>query len=375
MAKSSDRIVIAGGGIIGCAIAYYLGLKGVKSTVIERRDVGCEASSAAAGGLWPQAESSRPGIFMDLCLAGNAMFEELSRQLELDIEFRPSGLLHVVEDEQDREEAEKLMEWQLDSGLKVDWLDASETLKLEPSLSEDIMGSLYFPDDNHLNPLSLTRAFAVGAKKLGAEISTGTSVTGIKTVSGRVSSLVTDRGEIGADIIINAAGCWAGQVGAMVDMEVPVEPVRGQIILSEPLPPLFKRCIVTRDVYIIQKPRGNVVVGSTREFVGYDKSVTPEAIHQLHRGAVKAIPRLKSVSFIRAWAGLRPYTPDEIPIMGASDGPEGFLLATGHFRNGILLSAITGKLMSELITDGKASIPLEGYRLSRFLRGAEVERK
>lgn len=364
-----------GGGVIGCSIAYYLGLRGFKAIVIERKEVGCEASGAAAGGLWPQAESSQRGIFLDLCLAGNEMFRELSQQLEVDIEYRQTGLLHVIEDEEDQEEAEQLIAWQEGQGLTVHRLSASETRKMEPSLSGDIRGSLYFPHDHHLNPLNLTMAFAEGARKLGAEISTATSATGIRTSSGRISSLITDRGEIGADIIINAAGSWAGRVSRMVDVEAPVEPVRGQIILSEALPPLLKRCIVTKHVYMIQKPWGNVIVGSTREFVGYDKKVTPEAIRQLHQGAVKTVPRLKSASFIRAWAGLRPYAPDEVPILGVTDGPEGFLMATGHFRNGILLSAITGKLISELVAEGKTSIPLEGYKLSRFLhsRGRRAE--
>lgn len=371
MKRGAEGIVIVGGGVIGCAIAYYLGLRGFKATVVERRDVGCEASGAAAGGLWPQAESSRAGAFLDLCLAGNGMFSELSRELEPDIEFRESGLLHIIQDEEDLREAEHLMKWQKERGLRVEQLSASETRKLEPSLSEDMMGSLYFPDDNHVNPLNLTRAFAQGARKRGAEISTGVSVEGIKTVSGRVSSLVTDRGEIGADIIINAAGAWASHVGRMVDVEVPVEPVRGQIILSEPLPRLFRMCIVTKQVYLIQKPRGNIVVGSTREFVGYDKRVTTDAIGRLQEGAVKIIPRLRNASFIRTWAGLRPYTPDETPILGPADGPDGFLLATGHFRNGILLSAITGKLISELLVDGITSVPLEAYRLSRFMLSAK----
>jgi len=373
MSGNSTNIVIVGGGVIGCAIAYYLSLEGIKATIVERKEVGCEASSAAAGGLWPQAESHDAGPFLDLCLAGNEMFEGLSKELETDVEFRRSGLLHVIADEEDEREAAHLMEWQVKRGLEVQRLSASETRKLEPSISEDIRGSLHFPNDNHINPLNLTRAFAEGALKRGAKICAGDSVMGIKTVSGRVTSLVTDHGELDADIIINAAGSWASQVGAMADVDIPVGPVRGQIILSEPLPPLLRMCIVTRDAYLIQKPRGNIVVGSTKEFVGYDKNVTLEAIHKLRHGAVKAIPRLKNVSFIRSWAGLRPYAPDETPILGPVDGPEGFLLANGHFRNGILLSAITGKLMSELITDGKTSIPLEEYKLSRFLLNDKSE--
>jgi glycine oxidase ThiO len=372
MGKGEERILIVGGGVIGCSIAYYLSLKGVKATLVERKGIGCEASSAAAGGLWPQAESSNPGPFLDLCLTGNDMFRDLSEQLKPDIEYRESGLLHIIIDEEDRKEADELVEWQERQGLEVHRLNASETLEMEPALSEDLQGSLYFPNDNHLNPLNLTSAFAEGAGKRGAEILTGVSVEGIRTIAGRVTSLVTDRGDMGADLIINAAGSWAGRIGEMVDIQVPVEPVRGQIILSEPIAPLFKTCIVTRNAYLLQKPRGNVVVGSTREFVGYDKNVTPEAIHDLHRGAVQAVPRLKDASFIRSWAGLRPYTQDEIPLLGPVDGPQGFLLATGHFRNGILLSAITGKLMAELIVEGKTSVPPERYRLERY---ADINQK
>lgn len=362
--------MIIGGGVIGCSLAYYLAKRGIKPLIIEKRQISAEASSAAAGGLWPQSESKGPGVFLDLCLESNKMFPALSEELEWDIKFDPGGLLHLIEDEEGVEEARQLMKWQKEQGLELEYLSREETLKMEPALSPSLLGSLYFPHDYQVSTIDLSSAFYLEAIKNGAEILPDTEVREIILNKKRVEGVIVKRGrqreKIHAKVIINAAGAWSRIIGEMVGLRVPVIPIKGQIVLTDPLPDLFRCSLVARDVYMMQKASKNIVLGSTREDVGYEKTVSIEGIEVLRDAGCRAVPRLKNATMVRTWAGLRPYTPDEIPILGRVDEVEGFILATGHFRNGILLSPITGKLISELIIDGKTSFPLDGTELSRF---------
>jgi glycine oxidase len=371
MFQRSKDIVIIGGGVIGCSIAYYLAKKGVKPLIIERKEIASEASCAAAGGLWPQSESNGPGVFLDLCLESKKMFPALSRELEWDISFDPAGLLHLIEDEKAMEESEKLLNWQKKRGLQVEFLSREETLKKESALSPDILGSLYFENDDQLSTIDLSHAFYLEAIRLGAEVMQNTEVKGINLKKGRVEGVVIERKGskkeiIQTKIVVNAAGAWSKIIGEMVGLRIPVSPMKGQIVLTDPLPTLFRCSLVAQDVYMMQKSSMNVVLGSTREDVGYNKTVTPEGIEKLRSAACNVIPRLKNAVMVRTWAGLRPYTQDEVPIFGRVDEVEGFIMACGHFRNGILLSPVTGKLIAELIIDKKTSFPLEGTRLSRF---------
>jgi len=365
-------VIIIGGGVIGCSIAYHLGKKGVKALVIEKKQVAAEASCAAAGGLWPQSESSGPGVFLDLCLESNRMFPALHKEMDWwDIKFDPGGLLHLIEDEKGMEESKRLMEWQKRQGLDVTFLTTEETLKEEPALSPEILGSLHFKNDHQVSTIDLSHAYYLGAVNLGAEFMQDTEVVDIVLKDGKVEGVTVRRGashkeDIHTNIVVNAAGSWSPLIGRMVGLKIPVIPIKGQIVLTEQLPPLFGCSLVTHDVYMMQKASRNVVLGSTREDVGYVKNVTVEGLEQLRSAGCRVIPRLKNATMIRTWAGLRPYTPDETPILGKVDEIEGFIMASGHFRNGILLSAITGKLISELIVDGRTSFPLEGTGLSRF---------
>lgn len=370
MYHNTRDVVIIGGGVIGCSIAYYLAKKGIKPLILERRQIASEASCAGAGGLWPQSESKGPGIFLDLCIESNNMFPALCRELEWNIGFDPSGLLHLIEDEEAMEESKRLMGWQLKRGLQVEFLTKEETLKMEPALSKDLLGSLYFSSDAQLSTIDLTHAFYLGAMGLGAEIMIDTEVKQIilkkKRIEGVIVKKSRQKEKINTKIVINAAGAWSRNIGEMVGLRIPVIPIRGQIVLTDPLPELFRRSLVARDVYMMQKASKNIVLGSTREDVGYDKTVSIQGIENLRNAGCKVVPQLKNATMVRTWAGLRPFTPDEVPILGKVEEVEGFIMASGHFRNGILLAPITGKLIAELIVDGKTFFPIENTRLSRF---------
>jgi len=364
------EIVIVGGGIIGCAIAYYLARRGREPLIIERCEIGCEASGVAAGGLWPQHYSGGSGIFLELCLQSNAMFDELASELRaltnVDIELLHGGLLQLLFTEEEVAEAEAVVGWQRARGLEVEWLTAGDAIRHEPAINPDILGAVFFPHDDQVGTLQLTQALHCGARKAGARSWLRTCVEAVEVAAGRVVAVETSRGRVACDVVVNAAGPWAGEVGQMIGSEVPVIPVRGQILCTEPLPPLLHSCLITEEIYLVQKNSGCVIVGSTRERVGFSKAVTAEALDAFVAGAIRAVPILGRAHFMRAWAGLRPFAEDELPILGPVDGVRGFINATAHFRNGVLLAPITGKIISELIVEGRSSFPLEQFTLERF---------
>ncbi|MCL5025307.1 MAG: FAD-dependent oxidoreductase, partial [Chloroflexi bacterium] len=209
-------------------------------------------------------------------------------------------------------------------------------------------------------------AYAVGAQRLGARYLSGVEVQGIEVQGGRVQGLRTSGGDIAADIVVNAAGAWSPAVGEMVGLRIPVRPVRGQIMVTEALPQPFSHCIVGGHTYMVPKARGNVVIGATQEEVGYRKQMTVSGLAGLAGDAVRMMPELRRVAMVRSWCGLRPGSADDWPFFGPVAALDGFLLATGHFRNGCLLSPITGQLIAEQIVDGKPSIPLHPFRLERY---------
>ncbi len=368
------EVVVVGGGIIGCAVAYYLARRGRRPLIIERKEIGCEASGVAAGGLWPQHESASEGVFLNLCLEGNRMFDGLAAELReltgVDIELVHGGLHHLLLDEDEVAEAEEVVSWQRTRGLEAEMLSPEEARKREPSINPAVLAAVYFPHDNQVGTLELTKAFYYGACAAGAYSCVGMPVSGMEVAAGKVRAVRTPKGRVECDVVVNAAGPWAGEVGKMADLEVPVVPVRGQILCTEPLPPLLSSSLITRRVYIVQKRSGCVIVGSTREMVGFVKDVTPEAMDDFVEGALEAVPLLGRVHFMRAWAGLRPFAEDELPILGPVDGVQGLLNATAHFRNGILLAPMTGKIISELVVDGRSSFPLDELRLERFADAA-----
>ena len=223
----------------------------------------------------------------------------------------------------------------------------------------------------------------MGAKQTGAEILTGTAVLDIEVDGGQISAVVTAAGKIETRTVINATGVYASEIGRMLGIEIPIKPRRGQLLVTEARPGLLKQWLGSANyiaakfnpelakegaggVSIDQTQNGNFIIGSTREFVGYDKRITVEGLKQIASRAVRILPDLKHTNLIRAFAGLRPYTPDGLPILGKVEKMEGLIMAAGHEGDGIALSAITGKLISELVLEGKTDVALDSFILKRF---------
>lgn len=366
MARSAEVIII-GAGVVGCSVAYHLARAGVKKVVVfERGKVGGEASGEAAGMLAAQCEAHAPGPFLDLCLAGRAAFDPLAEELKdltgIDIEYLRWGTLYLVEEG----EAEARYEWQKRRGLRVEKLAPEEVWKLEPGLKKDIPGALYFPDDHHVHNGELTQALAQAAQVLGVEVREGCPVLGFLRNRRKVTGVRTPEGVVLGETVVLCAGPWSGELGACLGRPIPVGPAKGQLIASE-LPSLPLRHIVyTKEGYLVPRLRGELITGSTVEFVGFDKRVTFAGLKKLVELALDLLPGLKEQLVARAWAGLRPYTPDALPIIGPLPELKGVFVATGHFRNGILLGPITGRLIRELILGEALSLPLETFSPTRF---------
>jgi hydrogen cyanide synthase HcnC len=399
--KNADVIVV-GGGVIGCAVAYYIAKKGIPVMLIDQPKRG-RATSASAGGLWPLGESiglgcgvifhramiekgllppdshvppQLPKTFLDFAIQSNEMFPSLATELRetsgIDFEYEETSLLFLMYDESDIAFAKPLYANCPCGNSRIDWLTPDELRKAEPAITHNVLGALRFNGDNQVNPYALSDSYREAARKLGAQIVTHTEVTGIKVSSGRVTGVETTAEFIGCKYVVNAAGAWAAQVAKTAGIELPVYPVRGQIVGTEALPDIISACISTNDCYLAQKKHGEIVIGSTTEEVGFNVDVTPSAIKELTAGAIRAIPFLEQAKVKRVWSGLRPGTADEMPILGPVEEVEGYINACGHFRTGILNSPLTGLLISEIINGESPSFPIEPFLISKELLNTSI---
>jgi glycine oxidase len=366
----SMDIVIAGGGIIGCSIAYHLRKAGVPVIVIDQREIGAEASSAAAGLLAPLGSLSGPGPFADLLLASFALFPSLVPELEdasgIQMEYEQTGALRVVRSPKNVPNLRKRMKAWQPLGLEMHWLTGEEARQIEPTLAPDVCAALYAPEESQIKASQVVKAFAQAAANLGATLRGHTRITGIQQQHGRVTAIETSQGEtIACQELVIATGAWAAQWSEWLQIELAVVPQRGQILaLHQPAPPLC-HIIFGEAAYLAPKRDATVVVGATKEEVGFDKQLTAGGVAWLLSTANRLIPSLEQSAIERMWAGLRPKTPDNLPILGAAPGWENVTLATGHGSVGIMLSAITGKTLAELLVSGAPSELIKPFALNR----------
>jgi len=374
-------VVIIGAGIIGSAIAYHLARGNLRVVLLERGDIASGSSGACDGLVFLQ--SKRAGVLLDLALKSRRRFGLLSRQLPVPIEYKETGGMVVIETEEEMAAMQSFVKQQRAGGLEVSLVDAARARQLEPHLANHILGATHSPLDGQVNPIALTQGFALGAKARGVRVITGTAVQGIDLKAGKVAAVETDAGRFKTDVVINAAGAHAADIGKMVGLSIPIKPRRGQILVTEVCPPIVRHCMISakyiaakydpgitaakgEGVSIEQTENGNLLLGSTREFVGFDKRTTTAGLQRIAAKTASLIPALANVNVIRAFAGLRPYTPDGLPILGPVEAIPGFFMAAGHEGDGIALAPITGELVAQMITRGESDISLECFRLDRF---------
>ncbi len=361
-------VILVGGGIIGCAVAYFLAKAGVRPLVLERGEIGAEASSGAAGMLTAQAHTDAPDALFELKLASRDLYPslvaEVQERTDVDVEYRPIGHLVPVLTATEAAEVRRRIAWQQARGLSARWLDAAEARALEPGLVPGVQGGGWFPDDHHLNNTAMTQALAGATRRLGGEVRAGCPVLDLVREGDRVVGVLTREGRIASGTVVLCAGAWTQEFEAAAGIPLPIVPAKGHIAVARLESPALRR-VVYGDVYIIPRASGEHILGSTVEFVGFDKLVVNETIAWLLARAGALAPALHEAELAASWACLRPAAADGLPVLGPVPGRAGLVVATGHFRNGILLAPITGKLIAELVIHGVPSSSLRPFRPDR----------
>ena len=372
------KAIVIGGGIIGCSVAWRLAVEGVATTVLERGRVGQEASWAAAGMIAPQAEAEGPGPFFDFCMKARDAFDgivdRLVRDGGVDPEYDRAGILYVALDADERTQLERRAKWQRAVGAPVEELSGAAARRIEPMLSPETVYAIHMPTNRRTDNRKLTQAYAAAARKAGAEFVEGARVEALALRGERASGIVLradgvvmdDGSTREADVVVNAAGAWAGEIRGLEADRVKLHPVRGQIICFEVAPGTIGPALFSLRGYLVPRRDGRLLAGSTMEEAGYNKSVTLAGLDKIVRGAAAIMPALGAATFREAWAGLRPAARDLLPVLGFSPSVSNVLWAAGHFRSGILLSAITGEIIADLVKGRRPAVELGAFSAARF---------
>ncbi|MCC5896917.1 MAG: glycine oxidase ThiO [Phormidium sp. BM_Day4_Bin.17] len=352
------EILIIGGGVMGLSIAVELTLRGASVTVISR-DIKQAASQAAGGMLAPQAENLLPGPMLELCLQSRSLYRDWTQKLEslsgLATGYWPCGILAPV---YDSPESTPVSE----AGPSL-WLDAQALQHYQPGLGADVVGAWWYPEDAQVDNRALMRSLLGAAEALGITLKEGLTVEAIAQVGTRISGVQTQAGLLTADHYVLAAGSWSSQL-----LPLALKPIKGQMFsvraprVNGELP--LRRVLYGPNTYIIPRGHGQIVIGATSEDVGFVPGTTPEGLRSLLDRAIRLYPALQDYPIEEIWSGFRPGTPDELPILGDSYC-DNLTLATGHYRNGILLAPITAKLTADLICDNQPDPLLKAFAWDR----------
>lgn len=372
---NSDLLII-GGGVIGLSIARELNMCGVrKIAVVDRGLAGREASWAAAGMLAPQAEADQADEFFHFCSESRDSYPQLAEELRnetgIDIELDRSGTLHAAFTDSDVSEIEKRFEWQKNAGLNVEKLSSEETLSTEPFLSPDVLESLFFPNDWHVENRKLIAALLEYSRLHGIDIIENASVQNLLVENSRIIGAETDSARLFAGSTILATGAWTSLITiGDSPLGLAVKPVRGQMIGFDTGDRRLQKVVYSGRGYLVPKAAGRILAGATVEDVGFERGVTESGIRSLRQMALEIAPGLGKLEVKESWAGLRPFSPDGLPVVGAISGIENLTVATAHYRNGILLAPLTAKIVAAKIAETSESPYLSIYSPDRFAKSA-----
>ncbi len=364
-------VVVIGAGLQGCAVAMRLAQAGRSVVVLERSIPGAEASSAAGGILSPGVEALEPGPFYELCAASLARYpafaEELARLSGLWLGYRQLGTLEVaLDDDFARVLAGRAAKLQK-SGIPVEVLDGDQARRLEPGLSPETRGALFFSTEASIDTRLLARAAYMAAVRAGARFLTG-AVHRIAVEGGRAVGVDHESGRISAGAVVLAAGAWSLQVEGHGLPPGAVRPVRGQMAVLDTRPPLLSRVVFSHKGYVVPRPDGHILCGSTMEDVGFEKAVTAAGLLHVLDLACEIAPALKKAPFTECWSNFRPGSPDGEPILGPGSVPNLFY-ATGHYRNGILLAPISADAVSASVLGARPAVDLGPFSPARLEAG------
>jgi len=389
--KSYDVVVI-GGGVIGTSTAYYLSKKGIKVALVEKGDIASGAAGRSNGNI--KLADKRPGIETKMAFESQLLFKELSNEISYNFDYTQRGSICIIENEEELKVAQEYVRKQEEDGYPMRMMDKSEIHNDEPYLAEDIIGGIEIDCDASVNPMTLVFGLSLGAKKNGVEVFDYISVKDIRLdKKGAVEAVITDEEKLITKYVVNCAGVWAPEIGNMVGINIPIIPQQGQLLVAEKTFQVGKRKIVEfgrlmdqfgaknykRNVrpeleelgigFVFEPTQSdNFLIGSSHTFVGFNTHVSVEVMQGLAERATRFYPIMKDIHVIRAYAGLRPYVQDHMPIISKVDEVPGFYVAAGHGAKGICLSQLTGKLISQMITNEETIVPNDFLSINRFKR-------
>jgi glycine oxidase len=366
------EVIIIGGGVIGGSIAYHLSKQGHKVLLLERDRIVSGASNAAAGMLGAQSEMHEGDALFELAVRSRSRFPKLAEELKelsgIDIGLVQKGMLKAAFTAEQAVEYQRNIAYQHSVGEQAAWLTASQAQRMEPALSEHICGAMYYPNEGQVIAPELSTAYIKAAAALGAEIREFTEVKSILIERGRVQGVTTNAEEtIHCDHIVSAAGVWGNEMLEKIGLDLNIYPVKGECLSVVTPTPLIQATIHSQGCYLVPKRGGRIIVGATMIPHSYDRTVSMEGLFKLMGEARALIPSLPSLQWQSCWAGLRPQTPDGLPYIGESGHVKGLFIAMGHYRNGILLSPITGEIVTDLIEGTQSLVMnLSAFSPDRF---------
>ncbi len=353
----SWNVIVIGAGIIGLSVAIELNKRGLRVLVVEKGEVGREASWAAGGMLVDFPCETRPAL-RELATASAAMYPEFVRELEdeskLKIDLRSQGTLMFMDECPAQESLDGF-------GWVARWRELEPALNASNINAENRVG--VYLKERCVDPRDLTNAAIAAARHRGIDISSGNQVVAVEVTAGKATGVRTTKTTFASGMVVNCAGAWAGEIGPHF---FPTRPVKGQMLsVIMPEKEMLRHVVRTPEFYMIPRSDGRMLIGATVEEAGFDKKTDPDTIQRLRQSADDLVPGLAEARFLSAWAGLRPGTPDGLPILGFTPTP-GYFVATGHFRDGILLAPITGRVMAQMLAGEEGQLDISKFSAARF---------
>jgi glycine oxidase len=365
--KTAD-VAIIGGGIIGASIAFELATEKLDIVVLDRQQPGLEASWAAAGMLSPGPDSPDALPLVPLAKESMRVYPEYVAAIEAlsakRTAFARNGAIEIFTSPLGEAERNKMVTEFRALGIAIDPISLDTAREAEPSLGPAARAAAWLPQEATIDPRLLTQAVLAAAQRRGVEILPDSPVTSVRLDGNHCAGVVAAGTTIAAKCVIVAAGCFSGSI-AWLARYSPTRPVRGQILALRPKGAPIARTLRSANGYLVPRPDGRVIAGSTLEDAGFDKHVTPAGVQRILAGVMELVPGLATAQLIDSWAGLRPGTPDNLPILGPTD-VRGLYMATGHYRNGILLAPATARLLSDLVLGRTAALNIEAFSPLRF---------
>lgn len=366
---NTPDILIIGGGIVGCSLARELARSNLRIVVLERGDIGCASSSAAAGLLAPTFGPSPAGPLQELCRQSALLYpgwlQELYAHGASDVGYRQTGLLTVCLDAAEANLVHGLLQLERFPGRRAEWLDAEQLREREPGLCPRVLGAGWYPDDAHLDPARLVRETGRVAAQLGVEIRAHEPVSRLTCNGERGLTVHTQADSYQPGAVVVTAGAWSGALAETLGLHLPTRPVKGQMLLADCDVSPVRTPLHAGNTLLIPWPDGRVAIGVTVEEAGYDDCVRLDRLQQILQHAIELVPAVGRLALSHAWAGLRPATPDDNPYMGRVAGFDHVWISAGHYRKGTLLAPICARLLAASILADHPVEELEPFKPTR----------